>query len=256
MREKKGYDKMDNKEICKTQSQILSSILKEASVAQRGLAIFDLDSTLLDVQNRTLQIFKAFVNLKSNQSRFPKAFSVISKTSFLSSYRYFVEDHIRDLGLEALGDVFAIELLKFWKQSFFNNDYLKYDVPYPGALDFLMKLKDCQIKIVYLTGRDETRMGKGTRRSLLDLGFPMDQEHVQLILKPHKSMDDALFKKDVIFEFDKEHYPIWFFENEPFIVNPIIREASHIHVIFFDSVHSNKDHPPSQETPYIKSFKY
>lgn len=246
---------MDNKEAYKTQSQILNSILKEASQAQRGLAIFDLDSTLLDVQNRTLQIFKAFVNLESNQGRFPEAFSVISKTSSLSSYRYFIEDHIKDLGLEALGDIFARELLKFWKQNFFNNDYLKYDIPYPGALDFLMKLKEFQVKIVYLTGRDEARMGKGTRKSLSDLGFPMDQKYVRLILKPHKSMNDALFKKEVIFKFDKKHYPIWFFENEPFIVNPIIREASHIRVIFFDSVHSNKDNPPTNQ-PYIKSFKY
>ncbi len=238
----------------RTQSQILKSVLKEASQADAGLAIFDLDSTLIDVRHRMLQIFKDFVNLERIKKLFPKAFDVISSTSSLLPSNYFIEDHMKDLNLDGLGDVFIEELLKFWKQSFFNNDYLKHDLPYPGALDFVKKMQDYPIKIVYLTGRDKPRMEEGTYKSLLNLGFPIDD--TQLILKPHKSMDDALYKKEVIFEFDKKHQPIWFFENEPFVVNPVFEEAPHINVIFFDSNHSQREKAANCKIPSIKSFLY
>ena len=244
----------NQKRIDKTQSQILKSVLKEASQADLGLAIFDLDSTLIDVRHRVLRIFKDFVNLEKTKKLFPKAFDVISNTSSLHPNRYFIEDHIRDLNLEDLGGPFLIELLEFWKQCFFSNNYLKYDLPYPGALDFVMKMKSYPIKIVYLTGRDRPRMAEGTYKSLLNIGFPM--EDTQLILKSHKSMDDALYKKEVIFEFDKKHRPIWFFENEPFVVNPIFKEVPHINVIFFDSNHSQREKTPHCQIPSIKSFVY
>ena len=244
--QKRGY---------RTQSQILKSILKEASLANSGLAIFDLDSTLIDVRHRILRIFKDFVNLEKIKSLFPKAFDVISNTSTLLPNRYFIEDHIRDLNLDGLGDIFIEKLLEFWKQCFFSNNYLKHDLPYPGALDFVMKMKSYPIKIVYLTGRDRPRMEEGTYNSLLNMGFPVSED-IQLILKPHKSMDDALYKKEVIFEFDKKHRPIWFFENEPFVVNPIFEEAPHINVIFFDSNHSHREENANCKIPSIKSFIY
>ena len=247
-----GY--RDQKRGYKTQSQILKSILKEASQADAGLAIFDLDSTLIDVRHRVLRIFKDFVNVEGVKKRFPKAFNVISNTSSLHPNRYFIEDHMKDLNLDGLGDVFIEEILKFWKQSFFNNNYLKYDLPYPGALDFVNKMQDYPIKIVYLTGRDKPRMEEGTYKSLLNIGFPIDD--TQLILKPHKSMDDALYKKEVIFDFDKKYRPIWFFENEPFVVNPVFEEASHINVIFFDSNHSQREKAANCKIPSIKSFLY
>ena len=239
----------------KTQSQILRSILKEASQADSGLAIFDLDSTLIDVRHRMLRIFKDFVNLERTKKLFPKAFDVISSASSLHPNRYFIEDHLKDLNLDDLGSVFLEELLEFWKQCFFSNNYLRYDLLYPGALDFVMKMKSYPIKIVYLTGRDRPRMEEGTYRSLLNIGLPMSED-TQLILKPHKSMDDALYKKEVIFGFDKKYHPIWFFENEPFVVNPIFKEAPHINVIFFDSNHSQREETAHCEIPSIKSFVY
>ena len=246
----------NQRRIYKTQSQILKSILKEASQADSGLAIFDLDSTLIDVRHRILRIFKDFVNLEKTKKLFPKAFDVISNTSSLDPNRYFIEDHMRDLNLEDLdGGLFLMELLEFWKQCFFSNNYLKYDLPYPGALDFVKKMKSYPIKIVYLTGRDKPRMKEGTYNSLLNIGFPVGDD-TQLILKPHKSMDDALYKKEVIFEFDKKHQPIWFFENEPFVVNPIFKEALHINVIFFDSNHSQREKTAHSQMPSIKSFVY
>ena len=245
----------NQKKDCRIQSQILKSILEEASHANSGLAIFDLDSTLIDVRHRTLRIFKDFVSLERTKKEFPKAFDVISNTSSLLPNRYFIEDHIKDLNLDELGEEFLKEFLEFWKEGFFSNTYLKYDLPYPGALDFVMKMKGYPVKIVYLTGRDRPRMKEGTYKSLLNIGFPMSED-TQLILKPRKSMDDALYKKEVIFKFDKRYHPIWFFENEPFVVNPIAEEFSHINVVFFDSNHSHREVTPNSKIPSIKSFIY
>ena len=237
------------------QGQILAQVLAEASRMKDALVVFDLDSTLLNVQPRTLQIFKDFVKQKPIQRQFPLAYSVISNMGTLSDERYRIEDHISDLGLEGLGEDFLQQLITFWKRHFFSNDYLKHDLPYTGVFDFLMALKSHQVNILYLTGRSQ-KMEDGTRKSLLDLGFPLESEQARLILKAEKSMDDAFFKKKVILEMDRKHKPIWFFENEPFIVNPIFRELPHIQVIFVDTVHSNRESDPHQNIPQIQSFHY
>ena len=167
------------------QKQILNDILdkvKNPHQNSQPLAIFDLDGTLIDVQNRMLEIFKDFARLPSVAKQFPQVPSVILNTSVLPSRKYYIEDYFEDLKLGHLDESFHASLLKFWKKCFFSNDYLKYDVPFPGALDFLAKLKSYHVKIVYLTGRDEKRMGEGTRKYLLDKGF-MDGKQIQLIFK-------------------------------------------------------------------------
>ena len=61
---------------------------------------------------------------------------------------------------------------KFWAKRFFTSEYLKFDRPYPGAVEFTKKFMKWAHEVVYLTGRDEPGMGKGTRRPIrFKMGF-------------------------------------------------------------------------------------
>ena len=131
------------------------------------------------------------------------------------------------------------ELRDFWNQRFFSNEYLHYDVPYAGAIEFVLELAATGTEILYLTGRDHARMGSGSKEVLLKWGFPCAQE--QLILKPVKTMNDELFKRDWFLHFDrKPFHKIYFFENEPVNINAVLEHVPDVEVIFLDTTHARK----------------
>ena len=59
--------------------------------------------------------------------------------------------------------------------------------------EIALRMVEAGLKIVYLTGRDET-MRSGTEESLRAFGFPLDGEDAKLILKPDFKVDDTVFK--------------------------------------------------------------
>ncbi|GAH00209.1 unnamed protein product, partial [marine sediment metagenome] len=46
------------------------------------------------------------------------------------------------------------EMIDSWRKKFFNGEYLKYDEPVPGSVEFVNELSDSGALIIYLTGRD------------------------------------------------------------------------------------------------------
>lgn len=85
----------------------------------------------------------------------------------------------------------------FWS-LFLSNRFLHLDRPAPGAAEFLQKISDEGVEIVYLTGRHDQEgdsMRPGTESWLEDHGFPSpDRSGVKLFMKPYRKMDDRKFK--------------------------------------------------------------
>lgn len=85
----------------------------------------------------------------------------------------------------------------FWS-LFLSNRFLHLDRPAPGAAEFLQKISDEGVEIVYLTGRHDEEgdsMRPGTESWLEDHGFPSpDRSGVKLFMKPYRKMDDRKFK--------------------------------------------------------------
>jgi hypothetical protein len=213
----------------------LNDILNRArlNTAQnlRTLAVFDLDSTLFNVSTRTQKILHEY-----------------AETHLLQELKN-VEIRLEDWGLkEALlrqgytieKDLELLESVRdFWSERFFSNEYLHYDVPYPGAVNFLQDLAETGCEINYLTGRDWARMGKGTKEVLKKWNFPLADNG--LFLKPEKSQDDELFKHDWFKKLNHSTYEkIFFFENEPVNVNAILESCPEVEIIFLDTTHSRK----------------
>ncbi len=212
-------------------NEILKITSKIAAQNMRTLAVFDLDSTLFNVSTRTQKILLDFAHLHSKEDL--KSIEVfhtdwgIKEALMRGGYHF--DEHIE----------FHTQLKDFWFEHFFSNKYLQYDVPYPGAIEFVLELANAGAEILYLTGRDVHRLGQGSKDVLLKWGFPCSDK--QLILKPHRSMNDELFKRDWFIDLDRSYFQkVYFFENEPVNINAVLQSCPDVEIIFLDTTHARK----------------
>lgn len=238
--------------------EILREIINEVRLLKNenklSLVIFDLDSTLFDVSPRLKRILLDFAHDKNYQSKFPQETRTLLNVETHTS-DWGITRALERLGLDKAPAQFHEEIKKFWRHHFFTNEYLDYDHPYEGAVDFVNHLLSEGAQIAYLTGRDQHRMKEGSIKTLQKWGFPLNMPNAQLILKPHKDMDDALFKKDWIEEQEKLNFDkIWFFENEPVNTNLVRRHLPEIQIVFFDSTHAGIE-DPHHDYPKINHYR-
>lgn len=220
-----------------------------------SLVVFDLDSTLFDVGPRLDQILADYAKAPEHQRLFPKQIPLVEKARVHRKDWGFVEALVR-AGFDGDHPEFEESIRRFWLKTFFSNEYLHFDKPYPGAVEYCQSLASAGARISYLTGRDVSRMGPGSHEVLRKWNFPLQDQLHELILKPHKEMDDAEFKRDWFADLDRTQYSeIYFFENEPVNIHLIRKTLPHIQVIFFDSTHSRQAQAP-EDIPRIEHFLF
>jgi hypothetical protein len=211
-----------------------------------------LDSTLFDVSPRLERILLDFASFPVNQRRFPEQVSLLKNIKVLRQ-DWGITGALTRVGLDDKHPEFQEAVRAYWQKNFFSNHYLQFDDVYDGAVEFVQACDKAGAEIAYLTGRDVERMGPGSFEVLKDWNFPL-HEKSQLVLKPHRSMDDAQFKTDYFIEADKRGYEkIFFFENEPVNLVHLTQFCPHVEMIFFDSTHAGKAVPP-QNLPSIMNF--
>lgn len=200
--------------------------------------VFDLDSTLFNVSTRTLQIIREFSKLQADselKNRLEKVQVAHSDWGLKESFQK------SGLDFSMYPEKF-LELRDFWVERFFSNEYLHYDIPTLGAVAFSQRLLariGTKGKLFYLTGRDEHRMGVGTREVLKKWCFP----NGEICLKPNRELEDAQFKLDWTADLVKARSgsKIYFFENEPVNVNLIGKALPDVRLFFLDTTHSRRE---------------
>lgn len=212
-------------------NEILKITQENRAKNLRTLCVFDLDSTLFNVSTRTQRIINEFADLYQLEE--------LKNVQVLAA-DWGIKEAVIRAGLHPDNHREILQKLRdYWFEKFFSNEYLHYDVPYPGAIGFVLELEASGAEIQYLTGRDQHRMAKGTKEVLIKWGFPCKEN--QLFLKSHRSIDDESYKRDWFKTFDHSQYAqIYFFENEPVNVNAVLNAYPHIHVIYIDTTHSRK----------------
>jgi CRISPR/Cas system CSM-associated protein Csm2 small subunit len=194
---------------------------------------------------RILQVIASFADDPANEKQFPDSIKVLKEMQLLKS-DWGLKNAVIRAGLGDHAEEFHEALKKHWRKYFFCNEFLHFDIPYDGAVDFVQSLHKNKVQIVYLTGRDVERMGQGSVEVLQKWKFPINDTDAQLVLKPKKGMDDAQFKSDWFSKINTDHLKkIWFFENEPANINLVRQCHQHVQVVFFESTHSGKADPPS-----------
>jgi hypothetical protein len=201
------------------------------------VTVFDLDSTLFNVSYRTQKILFEFAQGLTHQNLREKLLSIYVKQS-----DWGLKETLLNSGLEysEFPDFFH-QLRDFWMERFFSSRYLHYDVPTRGAVVFAHQLVDlgmADADLIYLTGRDEFRMGPGTREVLKKWNFPEGR----VVLKPSKELDDGQFKLDWLSHLISKSNgkTILFFENEPVNINLIGKKFPDVNIIFLNTTHSRR----------------
>lgn len=143
------------------------------------------------------------------------------------------------------------ELHAYWKQQFFSNDFLHYDLPHSGALDFVQTLSALQLPFVYLTGRPSDKMRPGTLDVLSKLGFPITDK--SLFMKPNDSYIDEGYKAEVLKDIIRGYDEVIFIDNEPRVLLQIEKFYPNVHLVFVDTCHSPNVAAPTTALP-IKNF--
>lgn len=232
--------------------QILVNIQDLSHQGKNSLVVFDLDSTLFDVSPRLEKILLDFAASPLNQKRFPEQVALLRNIKTLRS-DWGIVGALTRAGLDGHHQDFQDAVRAYWQKSFFSNHYLQFDEPYEGAVEFVNAVSQAGAQVAYLTGRDVERMGGSSGEVLEQWGFPLN-EHAELVLKPHRSMDDAQFKTDWFIAAEKKNYEtIYFFENEPVNLVHLAQYCPKVQMIFFESTHAGKAEPP-EDLPRIMNF--
>lgn len=230
---------------------LLVNIQKISAQGSKCLVVFDLDSTLFDVSPRLERILLDFAATPEFQKRFPEQVALLKDIKTLSS-DWGIAGAMERVGLDDAHPDFQKAIMDFWYQHFFSNEYLQYDTPTEGAVEFVKEVAQTGAEIAYLTGRDIPRMGVGSEQVLRKWNFPIN-EHARLVLKPNKVMDDAEFKTDWFVDALTFYEKIYFFENEPVILHLMAKKCPQVESYFFESTHSGKAHPPDN-LPRLMNF--
>lgn len=193
------------------------------------IVVFDLDSTLFVNSGRTLAVFSEWMKGDTKYQ-----FQI--KTIHPRSMKWSIDADLIEAGISK-EDLEGFT--EFWLDRFFNNEIIRIDRPMPGAAAYVHKVLEAGAHIIYATGRDEPRMGAGTKESLRKYGFPMDMENVTLIMKQDPVQADVDFKKNVKQIIEEAGTPIAFFEDHPDFANTFQNQFPDATIILM-----NLPHPP------------
>ncbi len=198
---------------------------------ERGVIVFDLDSTLFDNRPRQARIVREFGRTKGLAP-----LETCQAHHFVSGWEVwpaFVacglsEDEAK--GLEK-------EFKKFWGARFFTSDYCVDDIEVVGAPRYVHACVATGARVAYVTGRQES-MRDGTVRCLARCGLPLPEGRVVLTMKPTLEEDDDGFKRAVHASLGRV---VAAFDNEPIHANDYARRFPEAIVVHLATDHSNRE---------------
>jgi hypothetical protein len=230
---------------------IAGKVKKMVKQAGQPVAVFDIDDTLVSTPYRTQRILSELGEIGRFSARHPIAAERLRNIP-IHRVHYELKDTLRSIGFDNSQLLEAVT--QFWGPRFFSSEYVENDRIIPGASTYVSRLHELGAKVVYLTGRDAPRMGEGTRRSLRRRGFPMDEDAV-ILMKPHKEIEDLIFKKQAVAWIAEQGSVVAVFENEPANLNLLGDSFPDAHRVFVDTIHSNKADLPALESVWIRDYK-
>ncbi len=212
--------------------------------------VFDLDGTILDNRPRVARIFHELAEawreahpLEAERLAAARAEAIV----------YGVVDNLERLGVHdrALQERASL----FWRERFFTDAYMRYDVETPGARSFVCACYEAGATVVYLTGRDLPNMALGTFASLRDRGFPIGVVGTSLVTKPTFELPDAAFKDAVAPSLARHGHVVATFDNEPANCNLFLEHHPLARTFFLDTSHAPEPPPLDARAVVIDSFE-
>lgn len=229
----------------------VSEFVKKHAADEKVAVIFDLDSTLFEVSSRTQAILQRLGEHSEFKSKFETASETLRTIEVLPT----------DWGIKSLltryQSLASSELIShvrdFWRRHFFSSHFLDQDEMHPYANEYVRHLAELGAEIYYLTGRPAGSMRPGTVAALKNHGFPLSSE-AHLLMKPTEVETDEHFKTVVLKELAPRFNHVWFFENEPVIIDEVRAVLPQIKFVFVDTIHSGKAQAPTDLPTIGRTF--
>jgi hypothetical protein len=231
-------------------NKVLADVRAAYNKQERPMVIFDIDGTLLDNRSRQRQILVEFAQ-ELKAARPAEAARIGAVT--VEQIQYRLTDTLAAIGIT--DQIIVNNAAATWGEKFYDENYLKYDQPTPGAVNFVRTLYSNGARIVYLSGRDAPRQLIGSVKSLRDLGYPIGIQGTELIMKPTMQTQDAIFKQQVTNYLRHYGKVIATFDNEPANANVYRRAFNDSSVILYTAPHSPNPPPLLPNILPLPSFE-
>ncbi|MCA9652459.1 MAG: HAD family hydrolase [Myxococcales bacterium] len=215
--------------------------------APHAVAVFDLDSTLLDNKTRQARIMAEY------GERHGVAALARSRAEHWEGWDYRVA--MRNAGLPPDQVEAHVEPYRaLWRELFFTSEYCRLDTPVRGSVAYMQAVRETGARICYVTGRHEA-MRAGSEDCFAQHGLPEpDGDRVQLWMKPTLEEHDDDYKARVHADLPGLGTVVAVFDNEPMHVNDYRRSFPEALVVHLATDHSMRDTLVDPGIPSIADF--
>jgi len=223
------------------------ALARMRAAAPRGVAVFDLDSTLLDNrprQARILQDYGRAAGLPALLGARPEHWEGWDLAAAMGRAGLSPAEVRRH----------APRFRRFWAGRFFTSAFCRFDVPLPGAPEFVRAAAAAGARIAYVSGRPR-EMEEGTLEVLGRHGFPLpERERTAFLLNPGPDLDDAAWKALARAEVERLGPVVAAFDNEPAHVNAYARAWPEALCVHLDTDDSGRPIEVLPQVPSIADF--
>lgn len=219
-----------------------------AKASPQTLFVLDIDSSLVLTHKRNEAILRHYAQtLRHKHPELAERMSHLECRPM--EYGYFAA---LERTLPGLSKTDTEELHAYWREHFFSNDFLHYDIPHEGALEFVKLLEQKNLPYVYLTGRPSDRMRPGTLDVLAKFGFPITDKILHM--KPNETFIDEGYKAEVLKDIIRGYNNVIFIDNEPKVLNQVDKFYPQVDLVFVDTCHSPNVQAPASALA-IRDFR-
>lgn len=219
-----------------------------ATAGARGLAVFDLDSTLLNNRPRQALIMREF----AAEHGVPELRE--ARAEHWEGWDARVAMANAGVPADRIEELFG-PFRAYWHERFFTSAYCRVDVPVAGAVAYAGRVAASGARVRYVTGRHE-EMRAGTLESFEAAGFPLpsDDGAVDLMMKPTLEETDDAYKARTHAALRDEGEVVLVFDNEPAHVNDYLASFPDALVIHLATDHSMREIFVADGIPSIADF--
>lgn len=236
--------------------RVLETVRRTHTAGETPVVVFDLDSTLYDTGPRAL------ASLKQVLAEHPSAFSPAQRRRLesLEAFPWFsVPEAFEAQGLSMLdsanGQLWQ-QIADPWFAHYRSKAMVAFDVLYPGARDYVLKVHAAGATLAYVTGRQKVLMEASTVEALQKDGLPYGPEaRAHLFMKTPEYRMDIAFKRATVEHVAALGKVVATFDNEPGNVLTFadaFPEATHV---FVETVASDKAQTPRLGLSRIRRWR-
>lgn len=214
---------------------VLKRIVEQAAtLREKAVLAFDLDSTLFDNRPRQSRILREY-----GKARGISCLEACAPRHWVSGWD--MKAAMRSCGMpQDQVETRYPDAKKFWQERFFTSEYCEDDVAIEGASDFTHEVVRTGAILAYVTGRHEA-MRKGTVEAMRRAKMALPGEgNTRLLMKPTLEENDDAYKRLAHEQLRQLGTVIAAFDNEPTHANDYRSKFPHATVIHLATDHSGR----------------